>query len=245
MSNQSIESSMHENRVFAPAADAAAKAWINSRRQYEEMYRESIDRPEEFWGKIAGELHWFKKWDRVLEWKPPFAKWFVGGRANASYNCLDFQIERGRGNKTAILWEGENGEVRSVTYEQLRQDVCRLAGGLKKLGVKKGTRVTIYMPMIPEAAVAMLACARLGAPHSVIFGGFSSQAIADRLDDAGSELVITADGGRRRGQIIPLKSNVDEAGKKTARLKKVIVFKHTAEKVAWVDGRDIWWSDVI
>ncbi len=231
--------------MFAPSAEAAAKAWINSRRQYDEMYRESIDRPEEFWGKIAGELHWLRKWDRVLEWKPPFAKWFVGGRANASYNCLDFQIERGRGNKTAILWEGENGEVRKVTYEQLRQDVCRLAGGLKKLGVKKGTRVTIYMPMIPEAAVAMLACARLGAPHSVIFGGFSSQAIADRLDDAASEIVITADGGRRRGQIIPLKNNVDEAAKKTARLKKVIVFKHTAEKIAWVDGRDVWWSDVI
>jgi len=252
VSDQSIESAMRENRVFPPLAAVAAGAWINSRQQYDLMYRESMDRPEEFWGKIAGELHWFKKWDRVLQWKLPNAKWFVGGTTNLSYNCLDLQIERGRDAKTAILWEGEplapegnGGQVRRITFQQLRQDVCRFANGLKKLGVKRGTRVTIYMPMIPEAAVAMLACARLGAVHSVIFGGFSSQAIADRVDDAKCEILITADGGRRRGQIVPLKHNVDEAAKKTSLLKCVIVFKHTNEKIDWVEGRDVWWSDVI
>jgi acetyl-CoA synthetase len=245
MSNQSIESAQQENRLFPPNPAFASNAWIKSRQQYDQMYRESIDHPDQFWSKIASELHWFKKWDRVLDWNLPNAKWFVGGQTNVSHNCLDTHIEKGRGNKTAILWEAENGDVRNVTYQQLRDDVCRFANGLKKLGVKKGTRVTIYMPMIPEAAVAMLACARLGAPHSVIFGGFSSQAIADRVDDAKSEIIITADGGHRRGQIVPLKNNVDEAAKKTALIKKVIVFKHTAEKIGWVDGRDIWWSDVI
>jgi acetyl-CoA synthetase len=245
MSNQSIESAQQENRVFPPSPAFAANAWIKSRQQYDQMYRESIDNPDPFWSKIASELHWFKKWDRVLDWNLPNAKWFVGGQTNVSYNCLDTHIEKGRGSKTAILWEAENGDVRNVTFQQLRDDVCRFANGLKKQGVKKGTRVTIYMPMIPEAAVAMLACARLGAPHSVIFGGFSSQAIADRVDDAKSEIIITADGGHRRGQIVPLKNNVDEAAKKTALIKKVIVFKHTAEKIGWVDGRDIWWSDVI
>jgi acetyl-CoA synthetase len=246
MSNQSIESSQQENRVFPPDPQLAAKAWIKSREQYDQMYRRSIDKPEEFWADAAGELHWFKKWDRVLDWQLPYAKWFVGGRTNVAYNCLDRQIALGRGAKTAILWEEERDQsIRRVTYAQLKADVCRLANGLKKLGVKKGTRVTIYMPMIPEAAVAMLACARVGAVHSVIFGGFSSQAIADRVEDAGSEIILTADGGRRRGQIVPLKANVDEAAKKTALIKQVIVFKLTGEKINWVEGRDIWWSDAI
>jgi acetyl-CoA synthetase len=252
MSDLSIESAQQENRVFLPPPAVSAKAWIKSRQEYDTLYRMSLDRPDEFWGKIANELYWFKKWDRVLEWKLPYAKWFIGGQTNLSYNCLDLQIREGRGKKTAILWEGEpetspgkGGEIRRITFDQLRQDVCKFAGGLRKLGVKKGTRVTIYMPMIPEAVVAMLACARLGAPHSVIFGGFSSQAIADRVTDAGCEILITADGGRRRGQIVPLKHNVDEAAKKTSLLKKVIVFKHTGEKIDWVDGRDVWWSGVI
>jgi acetyl-CoA synthetase len=252
MSETSIDSTMQEHRLFPPSPAFSAKAWIKSRQQYDQMYRESIDQPEQFWGKIAAELHWFKKWDRVLEWKAPDAKWFVGGKMNVAYNCLDRQIELGRGNKTAILWEGEpesspgkGGEIRRVTFTQLRDEVGKFANGLKKLGVKKGTRVTIYMPMIPEAAVAVLACALLGAPHSVIFGGFSSQAIADRVTDAGSEILITADGGRRRGQIVALKNNVDDACAKTSLLKKVIVFKHTDEKVNWTEGRDVWWSDVI
>jgi acetyl-CoA synthetase len=252
MSEQAIESTMHETRIFAPSAEFSARAWIKSRQQYDAMYRESIDQPEKFWAKIAEELHWFTRWDRVLDWKLPYAKWFAGGKTNVAYNCLDRQIELGRGHKTAILWEGEpeiapgqGPEIRRVTYSQLRQDVCRFANGLKKLGVGKGTRITIYMPMIPEAAVAILACARLGAVHSVIFGGFSSQAIADRVMDANSEIIITADYGRRRGQAVALKANVDDAATKTSLIKKVIVFKHTGEKINWNEFRDVWWSDVI
>ena len=252
MSDQSIESAMKVTRVFPPVPAFAAKAWIKSGEQYDQMYRESLDHPDQFWSKIAEELSWFKKWDTVLEWKLPNAKWFLGGKTNISHNCLDYQIARGCGRKTAILWEaepeiatGQGGRIRAISFEELRSDVCKFANVLKSLGVHKGTRVTIYMPMIPEAAVAMLACARLGAPHSVIFGGFSSQAIADRVDDAKSEIVITADAGRRRGQVVPLKRNVDEAAKKTSLIRKVIVFKHTGEKIDWVEGRDIWWNDAV
>jgi acetyl-CoA synthetase len=246
-----IESTQQEDRLFAPPPEFSAKAWIQSREQYDTMYRESIDRPEEFWGKIASELKWFKTWDRVLDWKLPNAKWFVGGKTNLSYNCLDAQIDAGRGDKTAILWEGEpmaHGtppEVRHISYSQLREDVCRLANALRKLGVQRGDRVTIYMPMVPEAAVAMLACARLGAAHSVIFGGFSSQAIVDRVEDAESSIVITADGGFRRGQIVPLKSNVDEALTKTARVKTVVVLRRTGQPINMVAGRDMWWHDIV
>ncbi len=246
-----IESTQQEDRLFAPPPEFCAKAWIQSREQYDRMYRESIDRPEEFWGKIASELKWFKTWDRVLEWKLPDAKWFVGGKTNISYNCLDAQIDAGRGDKTAILWEGEPmaqgtpPEVRHISYKQLREDVCRLANGLRKLGVKRGDRVTIYMPMVPEAAVAMLACARLGAAHSVIFGGFSSQAIVDRVEDAESSIVITADGGFRRGQVVALKNNVDEALIKTSRVKTVVVLKRTGQPINMTAGRDVWWNDVI
>ncbi|MDP9172946.1 MAG: acetate--CoA ligase [Planctomycetota bacterium] len=252
MSDTGIESTMQEHRLFPPSPEFSSRAWIKTREEYDELYRKSIDHPEEFWGDAADELHWFKKWDRVLDWKLPYAKWFVGGKINVSYNCLDHQVSLGRGTKTAILWEGESetapgkgGEIRRISYSELLAQVCQFANGLKKLGVKKGTRVTIYMPMIPEAVVAILACARLGAPHSVIFGGFSSQAIADRVEDAKSEIVITADGGRRRGQIVALKNNVDDAARKTSLLKKVIVFKHTKEAVNFDPSRDVWWSDVI
>src|SRR3954471_1830150 len=174
-----IQSTLQEHRVFPPPADFAAKARVGSRAEYDRLYRESIDQPEQFWGRAAEELHWFKKWDKVLDWQPPYAKWFVGGQTNIAYNCLDRQIDCGKGDKTAIIWEGEPlaasqdrpAEIRKLTYAQLRDEVNRFANGLKKLGVKKGDRVTIYMPMVPEAAVAMLACARLGAAHSVIFGG--------------------------------------------------------------------------
>ena len=250
-SNMRIESSMQEHRIFPPPAGFAQKAWISSRTQYETLYRQSIDEPELFWGNAASELHWFEKWTKVLDWKAPYAKWFVDAKTNIAYNCLDHQIDQGRGNKTAILFEGEpihsdnRPQVRHITFSQLRDDVCRFANGLKKLGVKKGDRVTIYMPMIPEAAVAMLACARLGASHSVIFGGFSSQAIVDRVTDAKSTIIITADGGNRRGQVVPLKGNVDEALKLTDLVKQVIVLKHTGNAVAWTDGRDVLWSDVV
>ena len=253
MSEQNISSTMQENRLFPPPPAFAAKAHIKTREEYDRMYRESIDDPESFWGRAAEPLHWFKRWDRVLEWKAPNARWFVGGKTNVAYNCLDRQIELGRGDKTAILWEGEpepggpgtGGDVRRLTFKDLHAAVCKFAGGLKQLGVKKGDRVTIYMPMVPEAAVAMLACARIGAPHSVIFGGFSSQAIADRVGDAQSHFVITADGGFRRGTIVPLKNNVDEALKNNATVQKVIVLKRTNSPIGWTEGRDVWWDDVI
>jgi acetyl-CoA synthetase len=220
--------------------------------EYRTMYRESIDQPDQFWAKAAEELHWFKKWDRVLEWNCPYAKWFVGAKTNLAYNCLDRQIDAGRGDKVAILWEGEpeqqpgkGGEVRKITYRQLRDEVCRFANGLKKLGVKKGDRVTIYMPMVPEAVIAMLACARIGAPHSVIFGGFSSQAIADRVEDAKSEIIITADGGWRRGAVVPLKNNVDEALTKTDLVKTVIVLERTGSPISMAPERDVPWQEVI
>ena len=247
-----IESSMQENRLFPPPPAFAGKARIKSREEYDRLYRQSIDDPETFWNNVANELHWFKKWDKVLEWNAPNAKWFVGGKTNVSYNCLDRQIAAGRGDKIAILWEGEpeaapgkGGEVRRITYKQLKDDVCRFANGLKNLGVKKGDRVTIYMPMVPEAAIAMLACARLGAAHSVIFGGFSSQAIADRVEDAKSDIIITADGGWRRGQPVPLKKNVDDALTKTDLVKTVVVFERTGSPVNMVPERDVAWKDVI
>jgi acetyl-CoA synthetase len=261
-SSHAIDSTMQESRLFPPKPEFSAGAWIKSQEEYNQLYRQSIDQPEEFWAKIASELHWFRKWDRVLDWQPPYGKWFVGGRTNISYNCLDAQINKGRGDKTAILWEGEplialpegegkdegsikTPEIREITYSQLRDEVCRLANGLKRLGVKKGDRVTIYMPMVPESAVAMLACARIGAPHSVIFGGFSSQAIADRVEDAESEFLITADGGHRRGQLIHLKDNVDEALTKTRRVRQVIVLQRTGQPVNMEAGRDIWWHDLV
>jgi acetyl-CoA synthetase len=252
MSEQNISSTMQENRLFPPPPSFAAKAHIKSRDEYERMYRESIDDPDSFWGRAAEPLHWFKRWDRVLEWRAPDARWFVGGRTNVAYNCLDRQIELGRGDKTAILWEGEpeaapgkGGDIRRLTFKDLHDAVCKFANGLKKLGIKKGDRVTIYMPMVPEAAVAMLACARIGAPHSVIFGGFSSQAIADRVGDAQSHFVITADGGFRRGAVVPLKNNVDAGLKDNAGIQKVVVLKRTGAPIGWVEGRDVWWDDVI
>jgi acetyl-CoA synthetase len=253
MSEQSsgIESSQQENRIFPPPPAFSQKAHIKSLDDYRRTYSESIDDPEKFWGQIAESFHWFKKWEKVLEWESPYGRWFVGGQTNVSYNCLDRQIEQGRGDKTAIIWEAEpissegRPEIRRITFRQLKDDVCRFANGLKKLGVKKGDRVTVYMPQTPDAAVAMLACARIGAPHSVIFGGFSSQAIADRVEDAQSQFLITADGGYRRGAIVALKKNVDEAMTKTDRVKKVIVLMRTGEKVNWNAERDVWWSDVI
>src|SRR5881398_3297906 len=257
----SIESTLDEQRVFPPPPEFAQRAHVKTMDEYRALYQQSMADPQAFWGKMAENLHWFKKWERVLEWNPPHAKWFVGGKLNAAYNCLDLQIERGHGDKAAILWEGEpisgmpgsGGSIHRITYQQLKDQVCRLANGLKSLGVKKGDRVTIYMPMVPEAAVAMLACARIGAAHSVIFGGFSSQAIADRVEDAQSNIIITADGGFRRGQVVPLKRNVDDALKKTDRVKKVVVLQRAGIPVdgaaqgtmGWTNGRDIWWSELL
>lgn len=248
----SIKSIMTETRKFAPPPAFAASAHFKSLDEFEAQYRRSIEDPDGFWAEVAADFHFFKKWDRVLEWNLPDAKWFVGGQTNVSYNCLDLQIERGRGDHTAILWEGEpcdaSGkptEVRQLTYRQLRDEVCRFANVLRNLGVAKGDRVTLYMPMIPELAIAMLACARIGAPHSVIFGGFTAQAIADRVIDAQSKVVVTCDGGWRRGQIVPLKTNVDEATKLTDLIRTIVVYKRCGNDVTMKSGRDVWWHDLM
>jgi acetyl-CoA synthetase len=249
--SQSITSSLQENRLFPPSPAFSAKAHIKSMEQYRATWKRSIEQPEAFWTEVANELHWFKKWDKVMEWNAPDAKWFIGAQTNLAYNCLDRQIAAGKGDKTALLFEGEPydagnaKEVTRLTYKQLKDEVCKLANGLKSLGVKKGDRVTIYLPMTTEAVVAMLACARIGAAHSVVFGGFSSQAIVDRVNDADSHFVITADGGFRRGTTVALKKSVDEALKLTDRVKKVLVLKRTGEAINWVDGRDVWWHDVV
>ena len=221
MTDKSIQSVLHEDRVFNPpsADEVGASKWlISSLDHYHEMYKESIDSPEDFWGRVASELHWFKKWDSVLEWNAPDAKWFNGGKTNVCYNCVDRQVDSGHGDDPAIIWEGEpvddsGGPIdqRTISYKQLQEDVSRLANVLKSKGITKGDIVTIYMGMVPELAVAMLACARIGAPHSVIFGGFSAQAIADRVGDAKSKMILTCDGSWRRGKVVPLKNNVDEA----------------------------------
>src|SRR6476646_10430122 len=214
----SITSVLHEKRVFKPRKEFSERAHIKSLAQYQKMYKESISSPEKFWAKQAkDELIWFKPWKKTLEWKEPFAKWFVGGQLNVTFNCLDRHLGTAVANKAALIWEGEPaapgkaGEERTLTYKQLHHEVCMFANVLKRNGIKKGDRVLIYLPMVPEAAVAMLACARIGAVHSVVFGGFSAQSVADRINDSQAKLVITADGGFRRGTVVPLKQNVDEA----------------------------------
>ena len=251
-SHSGIESTLSESRVFPPPVEFSTRAHIKSIGQYQQMYRQSIDQPEIFWAEVAENFHWFKKMGpRFWNGTHPDAKWFGGGKTNLSFNCLDHQVAQGRGEKPAIIFEAEpmggDGQpmVRTISYRELKDQVCRFANGLKMLGVKKGDRVTIYLPMVPEAAVAMLACARIGAAHSVVFGGFSSQSIVDRVEDAQSEFLITADGGFRRGVSIALKKNVDQALKKTSRVKTVVVLKHTGETVEWNQERDRWWSDVI
>jgi acetyl-CoA synthetase len=224
-----IESHLKETRVFKPARDFAKKARIGSFEQYRRMHRESIRQPEKFWAREARELHWQQPWKRVLEWKVPFAKWFVGGKLNLSENCLDRHLQGPRRNKAAILWEGEPGDKRVLTYQQLHREVCRFANVLKRNKIRKGDRVIIYLPTIPEAAIAMLACARIGAIHSVVFGGFSADSIRDRIADCGAIAVITADGAYRRGGIVPLKHNVDAALKNGTTVKRVIVFRRAGK----------------
>jgi acetyl-CoA synthetase len=240
-----VDSVMQEERLFPPSAEFAAKAHIGSMADYEKMWTDAAADIEAFWGKQAAELHWFKPFTKVLEWNEPFAKWFVGGQTNASYNCLDAHLGTPTQNKAAILWEGEPGEERTLTYQQLHREVCKFANVLLKLGIQQGDVVSIYMPMVPELAIAMLACARIGAIHSVIFGGFSSEAIADRNNDAKAKLVITADAGWRRGQQVPLKKNVDEALVKSPTVKNCIVVRRTGSKVHIQDGRDHWWHDLM
>ena len=215
--------------------------------QYRELYRRSLDEPEAFWREITDGFEWMKPWTTLVEWKPPFAKWFVDGTTNISVNCLDRHVAAGRGDRVAYYWEGEPGDTRVITYAELLRDVQRFANALRGLGLKRGERVLLYMPMVPELPVAMLACARLGLVHSVVFGGFSADAIRDRVNDAGASLVITADGGWRRGRVIPLKANVDAALADGAcpSVGNVIVLRRCANDIAWVDGRDVWWDDAI
>ena len=240
--SQDIESHLIEKRVFKPAKDFVKKARVQSLAQYREMWEESIKRPDKFWAREASELKWQQKWTKVLAWKEPFAEWFVGGKLNVSENCLDRHLGTPRQNKAALIWEGEPGEKRTLTYQQLHREVCRFANVLKRNQVRKGDRVLIYMPMIPEAAVAMLACARIGATHSVVFGGFSAESIRDRIADSKATLVITADGGYRRGSIVPLKKNVDDALRENSLgIRKVIVFRRAGNEIHIEEGRDLWW----
>jgi acetyl-CoA synthetase len=242
MSNN-IESRLSEEREFKPSKEFSKKARISSMAQYKRMHKESVEKPHVFWAREAKELNWGKKWSKVLDWKAPYAKWFVGGKTNVCVNCVDRHVDEGRGNKAAFLWEGEPGDKRTLTYSQLQREVCRFANVLEANGVKSKDRVLIYMPMVPEASIAMLACARIGAVHSIVFGGFSAESIKDRLDDSEASCVITADGGWRRGSVIDLKANVDEALKRDKFVKKVIVLKRTDNTVKMKRGRDVWWHD--
>ena len=240
-----ITSVLKETRSFAPTPDFAAKAHVKSLAEYEALWKRAKDDPERFWAEQAESLSWVKKWIKVLEWNEPFAKWFTGGKLNVSANCLDRHLAAGRGNKAAIIFEGEPGDSRVLRYQDLHREVCKFANALKKIGIKTGDRVTIYMPLIPEAAIAMLACARIGAAHSVIFGGFSSDAVAERNNDAKAKLVITADGGWRRGKVIPLKQNVDAALAKSPTVEKCVVVNRCNQPVEMQAGRDLWWHELM
>ncbi len=236
-----IEALLKERRKFAPPKEFAARALVNRPA----VYKEAQKNPVRFWEGFARELHWFKPWKKALEWKAPYAKWFVGGKINVSYNCLDRHVQTARRTKAALIWEGEPGDTRTLTYWDLYREVNRFASALSRAGVKKGDRVTIYMPMVPEAAIAMLACTRIGAPHSVVFGGFAPEALRDRIHDAESTVLITADGGWRRGGIVPLKKNADEALKECPDVKTVVVLKRTGQDIPMQSGRDVWWDDFV
>jgi acetyl-CoA synthetase len=236
-----IDALLSENRVFDPPEEFRRRALWNDPVVYE---RASAD-PEAFWAEQAESLAWSRKWDRVMEWNPPWVKWFLGGELNASYNCLDRHIEAGGGDKVAYYWEGEPGEERTITYRELYEEVCRFANGLKSLGVKKGDRVAIYLAMVPELPIAMLACARLGAAHSVVFGGFAASALRDRINDAEAKVLITGDGGYRRGQVVPLKQNAEEAIKECPTIEHVVTVKRTGEEHPFTQGRDVWYHDLI
>ncbi len=243
----SIESVLHETRQFPPPAEFQSRAAIKSMAEYEALYRASIEDPETFWrGQASTLIPWMTPFTQALDWaKAPFARWFVGGKTNAAFACLDHHVQQGNGNKAALIFEGEPGDTRTLTYGELLREVSRLANVLAAQGVQAGDRVAIYLPMIPEAVIAMLACARIGAPHNVVFGGFSSDALRDRINDAGCKLVITADGGWRRGQIVQLKEAVDVAVPQCPTIEKVLVVKRTGHAVAMQAGRDLWWHDLV
>ena len=239
---QSIEALAIESRTFPPPADFAANALVSDRSLYDEAEANN----EAFWGRQATELvDWMKPFDRVLDWQLPDARWFDGGQLNVAANCLDRHVAAGKGDKVAIHWEGEPGDTRTITYAELLDEVSKFSNALKGLGVQKGDRINIYLPMVPEAAVAMLACARLGAPHSVVFGGFSSQSLSDRINDAEAKVLITADGGYRRGDVFPLKPAADEALETTSTIEHVVVVQRGGNDVTMVEGRDHWYHELI
>jgi acetyl-CoA synthetase len=240
-----IDSVLNEERSFPPPAAFSQKAQIKSLAEYEALYKESIEQPEQFWARAAEELHWFRKWEKVLEWNVPWAKWFVGGQINLSYNCLDRHVKTARKNKAALIWESEPGEIRTYTYQQLWKEVQKFANVLKNLGVRKGDRVAIYMGMTPELPIAMLACARIGAPHSIVFGGFSSNALIDRIQDSQAVAVITQDGSHRRGAEVKLFPAVEEAVKSCPSVKSVVIYKRTGTALTMTPGRDHWWHELM
>ncbi|GAB2741309.1 acetate--CoA ligase [Salinifilum aidingensis] len=236
-----LDNLLSESRTFPPPAEFAAQANLSA-----EAYAEAAADREAFWAKQAERLHWDTKWEQVLDWSgAPFAKWFAGGRLNVAYNCVDRHVEAGNGDRVALYWEGEPGDSRTVTYAELQREVSRAANALASLGIGAGDRVAIYLPMLPEAVISMLACARLGALHSVVFGGFSSEALRTRIDDASAKVVITCDGQYRRGKPMALKQNVDEAVAGAESVEHVLVVQRTGEEVDWQDGRDLWWHDVV
>jgi acetyl-CoA synthetase len=243
--DKNIDSLLKETRVFPPPPAFAANAYVKTAAERDLLWQRARDDPNGFWAEQAESLHWFQRWDRVLVWNEPHAQWFAGGKINASYNCLDRHLLDGRKNKAAIVWEGEPGDSRVLRYQDLHREVCKFANVLKGLGIKTGDRVTIYMPMIPELAIAMLACARIGATHSIVFGGFSAEAVADRNNDAKARLIITADGGWRRGKVVPLKHNVDAALARSPTVEKCVVFNRCDQTVEMRPGRDLWWHELM
>ncbi len=239
--DQNIAALLSEERVFEPDEAFTARSVVQDRSIYE---RAEAD-PEGFWAEQADRLTWFRRWDRVMDWSPPWVTWFTGGQLNASYNCLDRHVEAGGGDKVAYYWEGEPGEERAITYRELLDEVCRFANALRALGVEKGDRVAIYLGMIPELPVAMLACARIGAAHSVVFGGFSAESLRDRINDAGAKVLITADGGYRRGSVVPLKANADEALRECPSIEHVVTVRRTGGDHTFVEGRDRWYHELV
>jgi acetyl-CoA synthetase len=240
---KSVEDSINVKGIFPPGKKFRDEASVKD----ESIYKRAKRNPEAFWEGFAKELHWFRRWRKVGDWKPPHSRWFVGGKLNVSYNCVDRHITSSRRNKAAIIWEGELGETAVLTYWALYREVNKFANVLKKLGVRKGDRVTIYLPMIPELPIAMLACARAGAPHNVVFGGFSAESLRSRINDSKSKILITADGGYRNGKVVTLKKNADEALQKTPTIKNVVVVKRVGEKekVTMRRGRDFWWHSLM
>ncbi len=242
VSAKTIDTLLDERRTFAPSPEFLAKARVTD----QSLHDAAAADPDAFWAEQARKyVTWYRPWDKVLEWNLPFAKWFVGGELNVSYNCLDRHVEAGRGEKIAYHFEGEKGDTRAITYAELLAGVCRLANALRRLGIRRGDRVGIYMPMIPELPMAMLACARIGAPHSVVFGGFSAEAVRDRMNDAAAVAIITADEGWRRGNVVPLKRSVDEACEHSPTVKNVVVVRRTGNEVPMMEGRDHWYHDLV